>query len=122
MILRSYLPLAFLALVSACGVSPDTPDKVGATATETSDLVDLPEHSVDITPLEPRRGARVEIKVSSDISREQCEHLIKRYRQSGAPDGQVSVHKPSEILEGAVVPWCVENFDGAGIRWNDNMF
>jgi len=82
---------------------------------------DLPSHTTEISSLEPKAGKRVQVNVVSDISREECLALIEAYRGEGAPDGQVSVHKPSTlpVLRGHSVPWCVENFDGKGIYFND---
>ena len=83
---------------------------------------DLPEHDVDISALGAKDGQRVQVNVNSDISKEQCITLIDAYKSKAAPDGQVSVHKPSQMLEGQVAPYCVENFDGAGVRFNDTLF
>jgi hypothetical protein len=48
--------------------------------------------------------------------------LVTGYQKKASPEGQVSVHKPSKVLKGTMAPWCVENFDGRGVVFNDNMF
>ena len=77
----------------------------------------LPEHAVtDRSPLP--NGTRVQIDVSdANLSQDECSALIEAYRSEGLPEGQVSVHKPStiEALGGAVMPFCIENFDGEGV-------
>ena len=109
-----YRALSVLVLVSLCAAvtacSPNMPE--------------LPAHVVAAdSPLPPREGRRVQIDSSdADLTREECSALIEAYRDRAAPDGQISVHKPSQILDGKLTPWCVENFDGKGVRFNDNMF
>lgn len=87
-----------------------------------SEAPKLPEHAVEKTSLAPRQGQRVQVNVGADISRAECEELINNYRSDGAPDGQVGVHKPSSKLGGRLLPWCVENFEGDGITFNDSLF
>lgn len=83
---------------------------------------ELPEHSVEMSSLAPKSGSRVQVSVRSEISEADCSNLIERYRSDGSPDGQVSVHMPSALLNGTMAPWCVENFDGSGIKFNRTMF
>lgn len=84
----------------------------------------LPEHTVEVSSLEPRKGGRVQVRVKAFISDEDCSALIEAYRDRGAPDGQVGVNMPSNIeaLNGAIVPRCLENFDGKGIVFNQELF
>jgi hypothetical protein len=80
----------------------------------------LPEHEVvAVTPLTPRRGSRVEIHATARLSKDQCRALIDAYQSKGLPDGQVSVRQPHES---GFVPYCVENFDGRGITFNDALW
>jgi len=97
--------LGSIFALAACGEAPE-----------------LPEHTVEETSLAPRQGQRVQVNVSADISRAECEQLINRYRSDGAPDGQVGVNKPSAKLGGSLAPWCIENFEGDGITFNDSLF
>ncbi len=82
----------------------------------------LPQHSVSTDSLEPRAGERVQIDVTKDISKEQCEALLDRYREKAEPGGQVSVRKPSDKLGGQSLPWCVDNLEGEGVTYNDMFF
>lgn len=84
----------------------------------------LPPHQVaSNTSLAPKKGRRIEIHVrDSNLTKEQCKALIANYRSQAAPDGQVSVHKTSTLLGGELLPWCVENFDGRGVTFNDALF
>ncbi len=85
---------------------------------------DLPAHRVaDDSSLAPKKGRRIHLQVDNpDISKDECIALINAYKKKAGPDGQVAVQKPSKVLGGAMAPWCVENFDGRGIFFNDNMF
>lgn len=75
----------------------------------------LPKHAVHVSPLPD--GRRVEIDVSSQITKEQCEALIHRYIPIGRPNGQVSVHVPGHFTR-QLAPWCVYNYDSAGVIYN----
>lgn len=85
---------------------------------------ELPPHVVaDNSSLAPKNGRRIQLdSINADLTREQCIMLIDGYRKKAGPEGQVGVHKPSKLLEGTMVPWCVENFDGRGVFFNDHMF
>ena len=85
---------------------------------------DLPPHTVAAdTSLAPKNGRRIQLNSNTEqLTRDECAALINGYRRRAGPDGQVSVHKPSRLLQGNMAPWCVENFDGRGIVFNDNMF
>lgn len=84
----------------------------------------LPPHVVaDDSSLAPKDGRRVRLDSSNaDLTKEECVALIDGYRKKAGLEGQVSVHKPSKVLNGSMTPWCVENFDGRGVVFNDNMF
>lgn len=92
-------------------------------STSLASAQDLPQHTVvDESP--PPNGMRVQIKVDdANLSQAECSALIEAYRAKALPEGQVSVHKPStiEVLDGAVLPYCVENFDGEGISFDTAM-
>lgn len=81
----------------------------------------LPEHTVDREALY-ENNAQVFVQVTTDISQTECEALIDEYRSIAGPNGQVAVRKPSPELKGQVVPWCVDNQDGAGVFLNDALF
>jgi len=93
-----------LLLISACSSGPP-----------------LPDHTVDRQPLYDN-NARVTVKVRSDISPVECEALIDEYRSIAGPTGQVAVRKPSPKLEGRLLPWCVENQDEPGVRYQTDLF
>jgi len=84
---------------------------------------DLPEHTIADESSLPN-GTRIQINVdNAKLTRAQCSALIEAYQARALPKGQVSVHKPStiEVLEGAVLPYCVENFDDEGITFNTDF-
>ena len=85
---------------------------------------DLPPHVVaDNSSLAPKDGRRIQLNSNSpELTKEQRTALIDGYRRKAGLEGQGSVHKPSKMLKGTMAPWCVENFDGHGIVFNDNMF
>lgn len=76
----------------------------------------LPEHAiVDDSPLPPRAGHRVEIRVAALPTMEDCQRLVDAYRRRAAPDGQVTVSVRVRDKSGeSDLPVCVENFDGKG--------
>ena len=81
----------------------------------------IPAHKVaSNTSLTPKCGRRIEIHTNKiDLTKDECRALIRLYRPQAAPDGQVSVRKPSKKLGGQMLPWCVENLRGDGITFND---
>lgn len=80
---------------------------------------DLPEH--DVKESELVDGQRIQIDVAADISREECVALIVQNQEKAKPNGQVSVHKFNKAF-GRPAPWCVENFDGRGVTFNEYGF
>ena len=96
--------LVGLALCSGCGSS--TP---------------LPPHTYSSDPLYAGSN-RVQVDVAEDITRDECIALISQYSTMAGDDGQVSVHKPSVALAGQSAPWCLDNMDGEGARFNDELF
>jgi hypothetical protein len=84
----------------------------------------LPPHTVaSNTSLAPKAGRRIEIHVDDpSLTKEQCKALIAHYHNQAAPDGQVSVQKPSALFGGTLQPWCVENLGRGGIFFNDVLF
>ena len=88
-------------------------------AVERPSVTSLPEHEI-------RRGAlfegqRIAVQVDQDISRSECRALIRHYERQ-AQGGQVAVSKPNQALDGGSFPWCVQNFDGRGIQFNEASF
>lgn len=80
---------------------------------------DLPDHTVEASELV--EGQRIQIDVASDITREECIALILENREKAKPNGQVSVHKFNKAF-GRLAPWCVENFDGNNVQFNEFGF
>jgi hypothetical protein len=80
---------------------------------------ELPEHTYRATEIVD--GTRVEVLVIAEITKDQCIALIKSYRAYAGPNGHVSVHKFNQGF-GRTSPWCFENFDGKGVRFNDIGF
>ena len=76
-------------------------------------------HSVQVYDLSSQDGQRVQVSAEKPISREQCETLIDLYRDEAEPDGRISVHAPSERLDGELELFCVENLNGAGVEFTD---
>lgn len=82
-----------------------------------------PHEIVSNTPLPSKQSRRITIHVkNSAISKDQCKSLITNYMNQAKPNGQVSVHKPSPLLNRTMQPWCVYNFDDKGIFFNDVLF
>lgn len=79
----------------------------------------LPSHSFEETSLNDR-GNRIQVIVTHDITKAECEALIDKYRDKAEPAGQVSVHKPNKF-NGEPAPWCVDNFEG-DISYNEGFF
>lgn len=80
---------------------------------------DLPEHALKESALVD--GQRIQIDVATDISRDECVALIVENQDKAKPNGQVSVHKFNKAF-GRLAPWCVENFDGQGVTFNEYGF
>lgn len=95
--------LILLAVLTACG----------------DDATGFPGHTVEMS--RSVEGQRVQVEASGDITRDECISLIEKYRADAEPNGQVSVQKFNKTL-GYVAPWCVENFDGRGVQFNDFGF
>lgn len=102
--------------------APEPADEDGASPNDVPPTpVDVPLYRVaDETPLSPRAGKRVEIRVATrDLSDAQCVEIIRRERHRAAPDGQISVHIPRKRSKRKFDPLCVDNFDGKGVAVND---
>jgi hypothetical protein len=101
-----------LILATGCSEKPSTKN--------------LSDHTLfSNTSLSPKDGSRIEIHVSNeDLTREQCKNIINAYRKKAGPEGQVSVRKPSSVLDNKLTPWCVDNIgmDDRGIFFNDGHF
>ena len=84
----------------------------------------LPPHVVaSNSSLAPKRGRRIEIhSQNAALTKPECRALIEKYRSAAAPDGQISVRKPSKMLGNQMTAWCFDNFDGEGIQFNDALF
>ena len=107
--MRRHLVAAVILVTAAVGQAQEKPSV-------------LPKHTVAKNTQLPR-GRRIEVHVTNaDLTKAQCQQLIAHYRTSAAPDGQVTVRKPAKALGGELYPWCVENFDGKGVQFNDYGF
>lgn len=107
--------IALPPATTAAAVAPaPSPTQVPTVA----DSLPLPAHAiVDDSPLPPKKGRRVEIRVAAMPSKEDCARLVERYRSRGTPDGQVSVSiRVKAKGEESDLPVCVENFDGEGVQ------
>ena len=79
--------------------------------------VKLPRYSVvSVDPLRPKKGSRVIIHASADITDAQCAAIINAERSKGAPDGQVAVQVPMPNEPNEYLPLCVDNFEGKGVE------
>lgn len=82
-----------------------------------------PHEIISNTQLPSKQSRRITIYVkNSAISKDQCKSLITNYMNQAKPNGQVSVHKPSPLLNKTMQPWCVYNFDDKGVIFNDVLF
>ena len=83
----------------------------------------LPKHTIaDESPL--MRGMRIQLNSNDkNLTKDQCIALVKAYSSRANYKGQVSVRKPSVMkeLKGAIVPYCLDNFDGKGIIFNSDL-
>jgi hypothetical protein len=66
-------------------------------------------------------GVQVQVLVDVIITRGECRQLIAAYRKR-AKGGQVSVHRPVDSHSSGRAPWCVDNFDGRGVTFNETLF
>ncbi len=106
--MRSFLLIFAILVLTGCDGKPVQP---------------LPKHQVETSTLAPKEGLRVQVNVPDEaITDTQCKALVEEYASQAEPDGQVSVHMPSVVFEGQVLPFCVDNFDGEGIKFNRNLF
>ena len=101
-----------------------SPEDNGSSKESNTAPIPLAGHVVaDDSSLAPRDGRRIQINsFDANLSKDACIALVKYYKDQAEPDGQVSVHKPSKILDNKLNPWCIENFDGKGIQFNDYLF
>jgi len=91
---------------------------------EVEKKMELPKHTIiENTSLAPKDGRRIIIRVyDANLTKDQCRDLINKYRINAGSEGQVTVNKPSAKLMGEILPWCVDNMDGKGIFFNDDLF
>lgn len=69
------------------------------------------------------KGNRIEIDVlNPGLTKAECSTLINKYLEQAGPNGQVGIHKPAPKLRNKLVPFCVNNLDGAGTFFNDYYF
>jgi len=115
---KSAVWMILFLLVCGCSGGQDQPAQAAPPS------IALPPHTVaDDSSLAPKDGRRVQLDSNNpDLTKEECSALINAYRHKGGKEGQLSVHKPSKILKGSMTPFCIENFDGQGIVFNDGMF
>lgn len=76
-------------------------------------------HRLHIEPYDG--GKQIQVIVGFIITRAECRHLIAAYRER-AKGGQVSVHRPIDSKSRGRGPWCVDNLDGRGVTFNDDLF
>jgi hypothetical protein len=96
---------------------PTTDPSVTELTISPSVAAHLPAHTVAGNTALPN-GLRIQIDVNDpNISKEDCKNLILAYKEMAAPDGQVSVRKPSERGGRELLPWCIENFGSGEIRF-----
>jgi hypothetical protein len=125
-----FLAVVFIYSFIAFGLDGDGNNHVQKTTLEdrmvASGGVDpgLPPHTIDSdTSLFPKNGRVIHLNSNNpQLTRNDCIKLINAYRKKAGPEGQVGVSKPSRALEGRMAPWCVENFDGKGIVFQDYFF
>lgn len=114
-----------LCLIVLAGVFSDN-DQRGVISQEgaaaTAIMASMPAHTVvSDTSLAPKDGRRVEVhSTNPELTKPECSMLINHYRSTAGAEGQVSAHKPSP--QSNMTPWCVENLDGKGVLFNDNLF
>lgn len=85
--------------------------------------VKLPSHKVVHTPLAGDSNT-VRVTASAQLTREECELLIEKYKPLAKLGGQVVVEKPNpnSPWNGKILPFCVNNMDGASTSFNDFYF
>lgn len=77
----------------------------------------LPAHVVvDDSPLPPKAGRRVEVRVGEVLHPEVCARIARTYARRAGHDGQVvvSVRVRTPAGDEATTPLCVDNRDGRG--------
>lgn len=88
--------------------------------------VQLPKHRVIKTSLKTylsKNAWRIEIRVNDvHLSKLMAKRLIEKYKFQSGSGGQISVRKPCPILKGTMRPWAIDNLDGKGVTFNDELF
>jgi hypothetical protein len=86
--------------------------------------VNLAPHVVaDNMSLAPKDGRRIQLHVQDEqLSRSRCADLLREYLPQAGREGQVSVRKPNKFGGGELSPWCIDNRDGYGATYNDDLF
>jgi hypothetical protein len=111
----------FFGAIVVIGIVFNAMDDPITTPVKTPEPVALPPHIVDSNTALPN-GRRIQINVNdASITKADCRNLILAYKKQAAPDGQVSVRKPNPKDNG-MYPWCIENFGGSGIKFQDYFF
>ena len=118
---RSCIPIS-LEEAERKGYEPCSRCSPPSTHGKKASTVSLPPHTMaSDTPLGPQNRRRIEIHVNdANLSKEDCRTLIGAYRNQAGSRGQVSVRKPDK--HGRLQPWGVDNMDGEGVFFNDNLF
>ena len=76
-------------------------------------------HRLHVEPYDG--GKQIQVIVGFIITRAESRQLIAIYRER-AKGGQVSVHRPITSKTHGRGPWCVDNLDGRGVTFNDDLF
>jgi hypothetical protein len=114
----------YSVIQSALKGKPSSSSIDSGTTTSTQSSEKLPPHTVTSTNNNPsQNGDRVQVNTTNpQLSHEDCVKLANRYRPNRGTFyvGQVSVHKPDR--RGELRPFCVDNLDGNGVIFNDDLF
>jgi hypothetical protein len=117
--------IAFLLLIALTGCADDELSPADAAAQADAiraklPRVVIPEHEVvSITSLSPKAGSRVQINVTDvNLTKEGCTTLLIAHSRKAGSGGQVVVYKPDPDWDNEMGPWCVNNMDGAGPKFN----
>jgi hypothetical protein len=121
----TWLVAMFILLIVVVGIFSDT-DQPGISPQEIDQpntaAANIPAHIVaSNTSLAPKDGRRIELhSANPELTEAECSILINQYSDTAGPEGQVSVRKPN--TQDDLAPWCIENFDGKGIVFNERLF
>ena len=82
-----------------------------------------PHKVIENQSLAPKDGWRIEIHVSnSRLSHDDCLRIIDAYAGAAGNEGQISIRKPSRKFDNRMLPWAVDNLDGEGVIFMEQLF